>query len=157
MELRYEINTNGETKERTLSIKLVKEGQEYGHFTMSGHAPENEGPLLDPLQVISLTIFVEDEYTGQKWSRRMIREMIQKIGPYMSDDQLLYIDADSSNGYWTSIGMKPNPHYVIDDSHRVIGDGYELVISYGDLKKYAFPEIGGKRSRRTLFRNRSFL
>lgn len=134
MDISYEINTNGESNQRTLSIKLVK-NEVCGHFTMSGYA--NSESLLDPLNVISLSICIEDEYKGQKWSRHMIREMIRKIGPCMSDEQLLYIDADSSGGYWSHIGMRPNPYYDINYSNRKIGDGYELVISYGDLKKYA--------------------
>jgi len=41
--LSYEIHTNGISKQRSLSVKLVKDDkdgkeEEYGHFTMSGHA-----------------------------------------------------------------------------------------------------------------------
>ena len=52
-------------------------------------------------------------------------------------DQLLFIDADASDGFWEHIGMKPNKYY--NTRRNLEGAGYELGITFADLYKYAFP------------------
>lgn len=89
---------------------------------------------------MNMSIMVKNEYQGLGISRIMIKslcEYIENIIPFeIRTDQMIFIDADASNGFWDYIGMKENRYY---DRYKISreGCGYEKVITWNKLKKWA--------------------
>ena len=89
---------------------------------------------------MSMSIMVKNEYQGLGISRMMIKtlcEYIENIIPFeIRTDQMIFIDADASNGFWDYVGMKENRYY---DRYKISreGCGYEKVITWNKLKKWA--------------------
>jgi hypothetical protein len=87
----------------------------------------------------SLSISVQEEHQGNGYSRMLIREMICQCESEeeMNPDQLLFIDADASAGFWDHIGMKENRYgYDYKGKRQFEGRGYEKVITWRELKKF---------------------
>jgi len=154
-EFEYSI-TNNARNQRILSVKIMLDGNEVGHFDFSGTAPlPNETiigtriePVLSQTTPISLGIGIDDEYQDRRWSTPMISKMIESIGNKMSDDQELVIDTDASGGYWKHLGFEPNRHFG-DTNRRPLGQGYEAFITFRKLKAHIIPRTkGGKQSRK---------
>ena len=137
------IQTERPRNQRELSVKIMLD-KTVGHFDVSGTAPlENEviigtkiTPLLSSTTPISLGIGIDEEYQARGWSTPMIATMIESIGNQMSDEQLLFIDVDASQGYWKHLGFKENKHFG-DTNRTPVGQGYEGFITWRDLKAYA--------------------
>lgn len=85
----------------------------------------------------SMSIHIDDVYQGKGLSRMLIQGMIHHVQcEYeVSSDQLLFIDADASGGFWEHIGMTPNPYYDQGDAHE--GYGYEKCISWKKLTAFS--------------------
>lgn len=91
-------------------------------------------------ETCSLSISIQDEYQGRGYSRILMKEMIRQceLEITMKPYQLLFIDADASNGFWDHIGMKLNRYgYDYKGKRQIEGRGYEKVITWQDLKKFA--------------------
>jgi hypothetical protein len=81
--------------------------------------------ISDYMDIPSMNIDIEDEYQGKGYTRLMMQSVVG-ILPNWSSRKLLYIDADASSGFWKHIGMKENTN----------GNGYELVLSVRNLKRF---------------------
>lgn len=84
----------------------------------------------------TMTISIEDEFQKKGISRIMMRNMIEHVT--LDDSKLLFIDVDASVGFWDHIGMRIN-RYGLDykGKRNIEGRGYEKVISWKKLKKFA--------------------
>lgn len=94
-------------------------------------------------ETCSLSISIQEKYQCKGYSRILIKEMIRQCELEANiNDQLLFIDADASGGFWDHIGMKINRYGHDYKGKRVIeGKGYEKVITWQDLKRYAYKKI----------------
>ena len=87
------------------------------------------------------------------YSRELIKrtcELIKKEYPGIRKDQLLYIDADASSGFWDYIGMESARYYDRYDKRFVEGAGFEKQITFQGLCKWAdvaLPVNGGSRKK----------
>lgn len=112
-------------------VTMFHQSDEIGEFIISG--------TFDTGTTCSMSIHVDDAWIGKGISRLMIRSMIQhvtKVCPSIRADQLLFIDVDASDGFWTHIGMKNN-RYGIDYKGRRIcleGKGYEKYMTWRQLE-----------------------
>lgn len=129
------------------------DGVEIGHFTIEGQSLTDE--FFDTGETCSMTISLEDEVKRQGWSTKMIKFMVQNIKrdyPQIRADQMLFIDADGSEGFWDHIGMMQNSRYGYDYTGRrhVEGRGYEKSITFQELENFAnkSKSRGGKRRKR---------
>jgi len=88
----------------------------------------------------SLSIYIKEEYQSKGFSKLMWKEMIKKLDKENTrSDQMFFIDADASDGYWDHIGMKLNRYGYDYSGHRNLeGRGYHKVITLQELKKYIF-------------------
>jgi len=139
---------------------------EIGHFTISDLLPDGS---------TDMSISIDDNYKSENLqknglARLLIASMVYKLyqsGNYkdQSIGITLRIDTDASQGFWDSIGMRPNPDYVRERSERRPFAGYEKIISLADLSKWAIgfdiflekvrkTKGGTKRKRKTNKRNR---
>ena len=112
--------------------------------------------LGDPL---SMGISTESESTlflKKGLARLMIACMCLELikGEKISSKTPLFIDLDESDGFWDKIGMRSNRYSDKDiperysDTNYNYGYGYDKVISFSDLCKFALGKSGGKsRSR----------
>jgi len=119
-------------------VKLLLKNKEIGRFSLDGYKLNNE--FFDTGNTISMNINVDEEYQGKGYSKIMMRCMIDKIYkeyPNIRQDQLLFIDADASNGFWSHVGMKPNRYYS-STLREYEGRGYELYITFRELENYIF-------------------
>jgi hypothetical protein len=130
--------------------KLYHAGNEIGYF-------EIEGSLGEKME---MGIDINDGYQGQKHAWVLIWltcELIRKNYPEygVTDnkdvDQLLFIDADASDGFWKHLGLVVNRH---GDSDRaiargVIGAGFEKFIPLRKLYTRVYNKLhkleGGRR------------
>ena len=161
----FEVIDRSFGNKRVLKVRIMLDGTEVGNFDISGTAPGPKEkiihtqiePFFSQGNTIDLGIFIEDEYKKQKWSTPMIAKMIESIGDQMSDHQLLFIDVDASEGFWGHMGFKENKYFG-DTKRTPVGQGYEGVITWGELKKYIAqrPTKGGKRTRRKKRKSRSY-
>lgn len=81
----------------------------------------------------SVSIHIDEEYQGLGYSRLMWRKMFKHHDFCL--DQLFFVDADASNGYWGHIGFVPNRYgYDYKGNRDLIGRGYEKVITFRKFK-----------------------
>ena len=109
--------------------------KEIGSFEIMGK--------FDSGETVDMGIRIEDEkYTGKGYSRGLIRTLckyiLQEGYPSIRKEQLLFIDVDASVGFWDKVGMREH-RYGLDYSgnRNVEGAGYEKMITFGDLCKWA--------------------
>lgn len=102
------------------------------------------------VEVLSLSIFIEDEYCGIGLSKVMFRYLLDnfynimkehyKYDDYSIDHILLHIDTDASwwNGtsYWDYIGMKPSRYEDRKLGGKLCYEGYEKDICFKNLKQF---------------------
>jgi hypothetical protein len=133
-EIRYE------TIVRTVELVDVH-GTVVGDCTISGNAVTGTNECLDTGNTCSLTISIEPEFQSYGHSRRMWQVMCRCLEheyPIRSD-QLFFIDADASAGYWDHIGMTLNRYgYDYHGTRELEGRGYLKCITYSQLKRSAF-------------------
>ena len=125
------INNNSITMTYTVRqqkriVTLIQNNIEIGYFYI-------EGTNVD---TVDMSIYIDDnpQLRGKGLAKLMIGYMILNIN--LSKDQLIFIDADASVGFWDYIGMQENRYYE-RNNRNVIGKGYEKVITYSNLIKWA--------------------
>lgn len=101
---------------KTISICFNEE--EIAYFTI------HENPY-------SVSISTGD-FQGQGLARLMIKLLCEKVK--FDPKTLIYVGADSSNGFWEAVGFKPNLYY---DTKGREESGYELVIEFGKLLEWS--------------------
>jgi len=90
--------------ERSIQIK-DKSGNVLAHFTIYGKCGENN-ECFGSKNTCHMTISIDDKYHNRKWSTKLIYYMIISIQKEIDiTNQLLFIDADGSGGFWDHIGM----------------------------------------------------
>ena len=100
------------------SISLYQNKEEIAYFTI------HENPY-------SVSINTGD-FQGRGFAKLMIKLLCEKIN--FEPTTLIYVGADSSNGFWEAVGFKPNPYY---DTQGREESGYELVIEFGKLMEWS--------------------
>ena len=119
---------------QTRSVILFVNGEQHGECTVSGH--------FDTGETCAVTISIDDVYQGLGYSRLLWKEMIRQIEheyPAIRPDQMFFIDADASAGYWDHIGFTHN-RYGYDykgkgNRMNLEGRGYEKVIIFKKLTR----------------------
>jgi hypothetical protein len=104
----------------------------YGCFTIRmqhTHSKSN----VDPLNLMDMSISVEDAYLKQNRSRQLMLELLTSLDPQLAD-ATIYIDADASAGFWDHVGLVANPNY---DTPDVPERGYEKCIAFRDLLAFS--------------------
>ncbi len=136
--------------------RLSKDDEEVGHFTLDGGSSLIDGEFIfhecfDSFDApCSATINIDDEYREKKLSRKMIEIMISNFPRHVNlKDKLIFIGADSSNGFWERIGFTKNRHSKRKTNKS--RSGYELVMPFKKLLKYV-EEGKGLKKRRSRFR-----
>jgi len=90
-------------------------------------------------------ISIDDNYQGNGYTKIMIKHLVDKIYediPDMVDrgDQILFIDADASDGFWDKIGMVESKRYGYNRNPKYAdreGAGYEKYITINKLYGFA--------------------
>ena len=109
-----------ENTSREICGRLMNYQVELGHFSISkDQTPTicffNENEAYTPLLLSSVCRLAQKEF---------------------SPTQRIYIDADSSDGFWDKIGFLVNPLYDFTPSQMYDeGAGYEKYIQFSDLCK----------------------
>jgi hypothetical protein len=91
------------------------------------------------------TIHIEDDekYRKKGLSKIMIKYLLENIRKNSNikdlDDRLVFIGADSSEGFWEKIGFMKNPY--IDDGTKEQGRGFELVTTFKTLEDFVATTI----------------
>lgn len=118
-------------------VVLLVDGQQHGECTITGR--------FDTGETCAVTISIDEAYQGRGYSRLLWTEMIQLIKdeyPSIRSDQMFFIDADASAGYWDHIGFTPNRYgYDYKGNGDREGRGYEKVITLQKLKNRLASEI----------------
>ena len=74
----------------------------------------------------------------------MIEVMLSNFPRHINiEDKLIFIGADSSNGFWKRIGFTKNRH-----SKRKSDRGYELVMPFKKLLEYVYKSKGSKKNKK---------
>jgi len=92
----------------------------------------------------SMSISLDDSFQKKGLSKKMIKHMVDNIRN-VTPEQLFFIDTDASEGFWDHIGMKINPHYNYTENTKAEGEGYEKMITFQELKKFATSQSHGSR------------
>lgn len=113
---------------RTVILNI--DGRQHGECTISGS--------FDTGETCAVTISIDEKYQGRGYSNLLWKEMILQIEreyPAIRPDQLFFIDADASAGYWGHIGFTLNRYgYDYIGNRKLEGRGYEKVITFRKLK-----------------------
>lgn len=121
----------------TRKVILLINDKQHGECTITGR--------FDTGETCAVTISIDEAYQGLGYSRLLWMEMIQLIKdeyPSIRPDQMFFIDADASAGYWDHIGFKPNRYgYDYTGNRDREGRGYEKVITLQKLKNRLASEI----------------
>lgn len=121
-------------------VQLQFEDKVCGEFSIKGTEGGN-GDCFDTGNTCYMEISIEEVYQGQGLARQMIQKMVKQICidyPQIRSDQMLFIDADASVGFWDRLGMKAHRY---DDDHvryrRVLeGNGYAKGITFYQLSTF---------------------
>ena len=121
-------------------VQLQFEGKVCGEFSIKGTEGGNRD-CFDTGNTCYMEISIEEIHQGQGLARQMIQKMTQHIRmdyPQIRSDQMLFIDADASAGFWDKLGMKPHRY---DDDHtryrRVLeGNGYAKGMTFHQLEQF---------------------
>jgi len=130
------INTNGiiltyfvSNNNRTVTLK--HNGIELGYFSIQGRLN---------IDTLDMSIFINDDpiLRGHGLAKLMIAYLVMYMmtSEHILKDQLIYIDADASGGFWDHIGMSENRYYT-RNYRTVIGRGYEKEITFSKLSLWA--------------------
>ena len=118
------------------SVILFVDGKQHGECSISGS--------FDTGETCAVTISIDEAYQGRGYSRLLWKKMIQQIEqeyPSIRSDQMFFIDADASAGYWDHIGFTTNRYgYDYNGNRKQLeGRGYEKVITFRQLQsKFRF-------------------
>jgi len=83
------------------------------------------------LSTYALNIHIKERYRGLGMARQLVHAVCEGASKFIPRDEKIYVGGDSSQGFWRSIGMRPNPLEL--SSAEVPGAGFELVITFGQL------------------------
>jgi hypothetical protein len=113
---------------QSYKVTAILHGKEIGYF----HIKPGNNETWD------MHISVDDEYQGLGISAYMIHTCCTELerDGIFEDDQNLYIDANANDDFWRGkLKMRDNPTY--DSAEAVEGAGYELVLTFGQLREWA--------------------
>ena len=115
------------------SVILFVDGKQHGKCSISGS--------FDTGETCAVTISIDEAYQGRGYSRLLWKKMIQQIKqeyPSIRPDQMFFIDADASAGYWDHIGFTTNRYgYDYNGNRKQLeGRGYEKVITFRQLQLF---------------------
>ena len=119
----------------------LENGDVIGSFGIEGEGIKHQ---FDSGETNDMHISIDNNYQGNGFTKIMMKYMIDKIYediPEMVDrgDQMLFIDADASDGFWDKIGMVESKRYGYNRNPRYIqreGAGYEKYITINNLYKF---------------------
>ena len=142
--LKWEININTDIEANNLDMP---------RFEISvGNSPG------DPLSMGISTESASFDFSKKGVARLMIASMCIELirDTQIGKKTLLFIDFDESDGFWDKIKMRSNryseremPKRVFDTNYNY-GYGYEKVITFSNLCKFALGHSGGKTSSKSL-------
>lgn len=108
--------------------RLYIDGQKRGECTLKG--------TFNTGQTCSVSISIDEDYQKCGYSKLLWINLIQQIEETIRPDQMIFIDADASGGYWEHIGFTLNRYgYDYNGKRDMEGKGYEKVITFEKLKK----------------------
>jgi len=115
------------------SVILFVDGKQHGECSISGSFNTGE--------TCAVTISIDEAYQGRGYSLLLWKKMIQQIEqeyPSIRSDQMFFIDADASAGYWEHIGFVTNRYgYDYNGNRKQLeGRGYEKVITFRQLQLF---------------------
>ena len=111
-----------------------------GSFSIEGKGIKHQ---FDSGVTNDIHIYIENCFQGKGLSKIMIKHMIDKIYediPDMNREQMIFIDADASDGFWDKIGMVESKRYGYNRTPKYYereGAGYEKYITINKLYKFA--------------------
>ena len=111
-----------------------------GSFSIEGKGIKHQ---FDSGVTNDMHIYIENCFQGKGLSKIMIKHMIDKIYediPDMNREQMIFIDADASDGFWDKIGMVESKRYGYNRTPKYYereGAGYEKYITINKLYKFA--------------------
>jgi len=118
----------------------LSNGDIIGEFGIEGGGLNHQ---FDSGKTNDMHISIDDNYQGYGLSKQIIKYMIEKIYkdiPNMNGEQMIFIDADASDGFWDKIGMIESKRYGFDRNPKYAnreGAGYEKYITINKLYKYS--------------------
>jgi hypothetical protein len=123
------------------NVFLLINNEIKGELVIEGiYGSNNE--CFDSGNTCSLSIYISEEYQKRGYSKFLWKKMLNQINNEYNirDDQMFFIDADASNGYWEYIGMKENRYgYNYKGKRYLEGKGYEKVITFKELCDFFRP------------------
>ena len=111
-----------------------------GSFSIEGKGIKHQ---FDSGVTNDIHIYIENCFQGKGLSKIMIKHMIDKIYediPDINREQMIFIDADASDGFWDKIGMVESKRYGYNRTPKYYereGAGYEKYITINKLYKFA--------------------
>ena len=111
-----------------------------GSFSIEGKGIKHQ---FDSGVTNDMHIYIENCFQGKGLSKIMIKHMIDKIYediPDINREQMIFIDADASDGFWDKIGMVESKRYGYNRTPKYYereGAGYEKYITINKLYKFA--------------------
>ena len=111
-----------------------------GEFGIEGGGLNHQ---FDSGKTNDMYISIDENYQGYGLSKIMIKYMIEKIYkdiPNMNGEQMIFIDADASDGFWDKIGMIESKRYGYTRNPKYTnreGAGYEKYITINKLYKFS--------------------
>ena len=111
-----------------------------GEFGIKGGGLNQQ---FDSGKTNDMHICIDDNYQGYGLSKIMIKYMIDRIYkdiPNINGEQMIFIDADASAGFWDKIGMIESKRYGYDRNPKYAdreGAGYEKYITINKLYKFS--------------------
>jgi len=134
----YSINLNGDFK-RGIYLTMTNDDI-IGEFGIKGGGLNQQ---FDSGKTNDMHICIDDNYQGYGLSKIMIEymiDMIYKDIPNINGEQMIFIDADASAGFWDKIGMIESNRYGYDRNPKYAdreGAGYEKYITINKLYKFS--------------------
>ena len=115
-----------------MNVFLFIDGEKKGECKIKGQ--------FDTGETCAVTISIDEAYQRLGYSRLLWNEIINQIEkeyPAIRPDQMFFIDADASAGYWDHLGFTPNRYGYDYTGNRknLEGRGYEKVITFTHLKR----------------------
>jgi len=135
----YSIINIFSTFKRVIYLTMTN-GDIIGEFGIEGEGLNHQ---FDSGKTNDMHISIDNNYQGYDLSKIMIKymiDMIYKDIPNINGDQMIFIDADASDGFWDKIGMIESKRYGYDRNPKYAdreGAGYEKYITINKLYKFS--------------------
>ena len=133
-------------------IILEREGVEVGRFSAGGGLL-GINHIFDTGKTIDMGISLDDDLQKHKLSKLMVAALCKMLileYPKIRKDQLFFIDADASGGFWDVMGMKEGRYSYMGKRNnsklreKLEGEGYEKSITFSDMSNWALKERLGQ-------------